>query len=201
MPNFTIYDKRTGKVLRTGSTNSVETDKLQAYFEHEAVHLDHTPPGYFIDLETCTPIPYPERPSTAHEFDYAVRAWFDPRSLHDLKLELFAAVEARRWLVQTCGLTLPNGIRVSSEDDLAALIASAERAALTRLDFKAVSGWVTLSLEELKEIDRAVTRYVQACFTAERGHCEAIEALANEPDALAYDVDAGWPQAGRPSPP
>lgn len=35
--------------------------------------------------------------------------------------------------------------------------------------------------------------HVQACFTAERLHHEAINALTDIADAQGYDVTSGWP--------
>ncbi|MBT2321284.1 DUF4376 domain-containing protein [Variovorax paradoxus] len=194
MPNFTVYDKRTGEVLRTGSSSNIESDKRQAYHAHEAVYLEHTPAGYYIDLDDREPTPYPERPSTAHIFDYAAKVWVDPRSLTDLKLGLLAAVAERRWLLQTEGLTLPGGVRVKTDQGaIASAISDAELAGLEAVDFKAVSGWVTLSVTQLRDAARAVALHIQACFSAERAHAAAIGALTGIEAALAYDTSKGWP--------
>ena len=72
-------------------------------------------------------------------------------------------------------------------------IASALIGAPATLDFKAESGWVTLTLAELQGIAAAITAHVQACFTAERVHHEAIDALETMEAAQAYHVENGWP--------
>lgn len=72
------------------------------------------------------------------------------------------------------------------------------------MDFKAQSGWVQLTAAELQVIALAISVHVQACFTAERVHHEAIEHLQTQADVDAYDVLAGWPPGsdlGHESPP
>ncbi len=110
-----------------------------------------------------------------------------------------------RWGVETGGLTLPGGVRVATAIDdqnrITSVVANAERSGVTSVDFKAASGWVSVTVPELQEIAAAIARHVQACFTAERQHHEAIDAIAQIADpeerqaALdAYDESQGWPQ-------
>lgn len=110
---------------------------------------------------------------------------------------LKAAATAKRWEVETGGITLPGGVQVGTtkadQDRVTSVMANAESAGVTSVDFKATSGWVTLSIPEIKAISKAVTLYVQACFTAERAHHEAIDA-ASDAALASYDVDAGWPE-------
>lgn len=113
-------------------------------------------------------------------------------------------ITALRWQHETGGLTLPTGVRVATGIDdqnrITSVIANAQIAGVERVDFKAVSGWVTVTVQELQAIAAAIAVHVQACFTAERAHHEAIDALAEqyEGEALqsalaAYDVQSGWP--------
>lgn len=114
----------------------------------------------------------------------------------DPRLALKAAATAKRWEVETGGVTLPNGVRVGTgtadQDRITTVIANAALAGVTSVDFKAQSGWVTLTIPEVQAVAAAVALHVQACFSAERAHHEAIDALPE--GALAgYDVNAGWP--------
>lgn len=111
---------------------------------------------------------------------------------------LKAAVTQKRWEVETGGITMPTGVRVATgtedQNRITSVIANAESAGLKDVDFKSESGWVTLTLPELKDIAKAIALHVQACFSAERRHHEAVDALdPEEQDALdAYDINSGW---------
>lgn len=116
------------------------------------------------------------------------------------------AITAKRWEVETGGLTLPTGVRVATGIDdqnrITSVIANARLAGLDSVSFKAASGWVALTLAELEGVAAAIAMHVQQCFSAERAHHEAIDALqllhAEDDQALqqaleAYDVEQGWP--------
>lgn len=110
---------------------------------------------------------------------------------------LTRAATARRWEVETGGVALPGGLQVDSttedQNRITSVIANAELAGVTTVDFKAGSGWVTLTIAELQGIAAAIALHVQACFSAERAHHEAIAVLASLPEARAYDLGQGWP--------
>lgn len=118
--------------------------------------------------------------------------------------KLKANVTAFRWEVETGGITLATGVRVATGIDdqnrITSVVANAERAGLEEVDFKAAEGWAKVTLAELQALATAVALHVQACFSAERAHHEAIDALAliadpqERQDALdAYDESQGWP--------
>ncbi|WP_422099084.1 DUF4376 domain-containing protein [Variovorax sp.] len=140
----------------------------------------------------------PTRPSAAHVFDWRLHAWHDPRTLDDHRQALLAAVAARRWQCESAGLTLPDGLRVATgrEDraNLRYLIADAAEAGLDSVDFKSAGGWARLTLKQLQAAAAAIQQHVQACFSAERAHHDAIAALTSSEDIDNYDVEAGWPR-------
>ncbi|WP_313074432.1 DUF4376 domain-containing protein [Melaminivora sp.] len=117
--------------------------------------------------------------------------------LQGTKDVLTARATSLRWQHETGGLTLPNGGRVATgvedQNRITSVIANAELAGVAEVDFKAPSGWVTLTLAEIKAIAAAIALHVQACFSAERAHHEAIAMLADLAACDAYDVSAGWP--------
>ena len=112
--------------------------------------------------------------------------------LAEAKQRLRERATAARWEHETGGLTL-GGVRVATTLQDQNRIATALIGAPATLDFKADSGWVTLTLAKLQAIAAAITTHVQACFTAERAHHDAIDALTSLADAAEYDVEAGWP--------
>ncbi len=50
-----------------------------------------------------------------------------------------------------------------------------------------------LTYDQLKELAGFALHYIEALFQAESAHYQAIDALANEDEAKAYDVNANWP--------
>ena len=113
-----------------------------------------------------------------------------------VRASLLQAVSAKRWAVETGGLTLPGGATVGTTIDdqnrITSVIANAQLAGVVSVNFKAQSGWVTLSLEHMRGIAAAIALHVQACFSAERAHHEAI-AAASDAELYGYDINAGWP--------
>lgn len=112
------------------------------------------------------------------------------------RAELTNAVTALRWVKETGGLTLSNGITVGTKTEdqnrITTVIANAQLAGVTSVDFKAASGWVTLQLSEVQALAAAIALHVQACFSAERTHHEAIAAL-DAASLDSYDITTGWP--------
>lgn len=119
-------------------------------------------------------------------------------TLDDAKAALQRAAASKRWAVESGGITVA-GMRVSTaiedQNRITSVIANAAAAGVEAVDFKAASGWVSLTLPELSAVAGAIARHVQRCYSAERSHSEAIAALSALADAQAYDLASGWPDA------
>lgn len=117
--------------------------------------------------------------------------------LDAMKEALIEAATAHRWAVETGGITLATGVQIKTGTDdqarITSVIANAHLANVTQVDFKAASGWVTLTVTEIEGIAGAIALHVQSCFAAERAHHEAISALPDLESAQAYDITEGWP--------
>lgn len=115
-------------------------------------------------------------------------------TIEQYKKELTAEVSRLRWVAETKGITLPGGIvvKTGTEDQnrITSVIANAHLAGISSVDFKAVSGWVTLTVTQVEGIATAIALHVQECFSIERAHHEAIAALE---EIVEYDVTANWP--------
>jgi hypothetical protein len=113
----------------------------------------------------------------------------------DKRAALKAKAAERRWEVEESGVTM-NGIEVATtkadQNRITSVIVNAQLAGIESVDFKAESGWITLTIDQVKGVAVAIAQHVQACFSAERAHCDAIDAAA-EADLDTYDVNAGWP--------
>ena len=111
------------------------------------------------------------------------------------KDQLKARATEKRWEVETGGIVF-SGIRVltGTEDQnrITTVVANARRAGIATVDFKAASGWVTISVDDVEAIATAIARHVQDSFTAERAHHEAIDALSDLAAVAAYDISQGW---------
>lgn len=120
--------------------------------------------------------------------------------LRAAKDALTDAATAQRWAVMTSGLTLPDGTRVGTTIDdqnrITSVVANAGLVGLSdgdEVDFKAESGWVRITLAQIKTLAGAIGAHVQACYTAERAHHAAIAAIADLEAVEQYDVTTGWP--------
>jgi len=114
--------------------------------------------------------------------------------------ELREQATAVRWSVMTGGMELPGGIRVGTTIDdqnrITSVVANAALAGLAdedEVDFKSLGGWIKISIGQVKVIAGAIGQHVQACYTAERAHHEAIDLLDTPTDMNEYNVYAGWP--------
>jgi hypothetical protein len=117
----------------------------------------------------------------------------------DLRASLKAAATTQRWKVETGGVLLPNGVKVKTDTDdqdrITATVTAMEAVGMESVDFKADTGWVTLTLSDIQSIRAVIAYHVQACFSAERAHHEAIDALP-ESELVGYDVTQYWPVQG-----
>lgn len=112
------------------------------------------------------------------------------------RADLADAVTAKRWQIETGGITLPNGIHLDTGREDQAAVANAIAVwpftGLTSISFKAASGFVTLDFDSLKLIAAAIGMHKQACYAAERDRLQVLAALADA-DLGTFDIGAGWP--------
>jgi hypothetical protein len=118
------------------------------------------------------------------------------RSLEEWKASLKADATAARWNHETGGITIGGvqvGTTLDDQNRLSGVLSAIQLGGLESVDFKAQSGWTQLTAEQLQGIALAISNHVQACFTAERAHHEAIDLLDGIAFCQAYDVTQGWP--------
>lgn len=117
-----------------------------------------------------------------------------------------AAVSAKRWEYETRGIATPEGAHIATGIDdqnrIASAIQGMRDAGLTEVDFKAASGWVRLTLEQMVGIAGMIAVHVQNCFTHERLLHERIDACKTLEELNAINADdEGWPgYVPRPEP-
>ena len=121
-------------------------------------------------------------------------------AMQALRTQLLQAVTARRWEVETGGITLPGGVQIATttqdQNRIATVISTAALGGVETVEFKAASGWATLTLDQVRGIAAAIAIHVQACFAAERAHHAAIDGLQTLQELQMYNVGLGWPGQG-----
>lgn len=123
----------------------------------------------------------------------------------NLKAERDRAKEAaglKKWELETQGIVLPGGARVettiASQNRITSAVVGAEKAGITTVDFRADSGWVTLSLAEIEGVMALIGVRVQQLYTAWRAHEELIDTfteVAQFDDYMQNGVHLNWPEA------
>ena len=135
-----------------------------------------------------------DAPPTAAEIGAEVvrLSTLGPADAPPRETDLLAYAAAKRWAVQTGGVTV-GGIAIDTSDASRSMIADAvayvQAAGVPSVEFKAASGWVTLGTAEVVAIGLAVGAHVQQCFAAERAVALAIDGRTITTTA---EIDA-WP--------
>lgn len=144
------------------------------------------PPGWTLEQARGTLQP-PEAPAPQAPAEDTLQA---------LQARLLQDVAAKRWAVETGGITVA-GLRVATgiedQNRITSVVANAELAQVDAVDFKGADAWATLTVAQVRAVAGAVARHVQRCYSAERAHAEAVAALQSLDAAHAYDTTQGWP--------
>lgn len=133
-------------------------------------------------------LPEPER------FD---ERWYygpgQPKPLDQIKQRKLADLAAYRYAREISGVAGFSTDRESQSLITGAALAATLDPAYT-VDWKGAEGWVTLNATQLLAAAQAVRAHVQACFSNEKAHALAIEALTDVQSLIDYDFTTGWPQ-------
>ena len=153
-----------------------------------------------IDLPYgLTEFPRPETPSPYHLWKggkWVLTAAGKVDMARAKRAALLDEIAAKRYAVETGGLILPIGMCIGTDRQDQAIITgaiSAIQLGQSIFDWKGADGtWITLTDKQIMQIGATVAAHVQACFSAERRHCELVAELKdNKLDE--YDINAGWP--------
>lgn len=132
------------------------------------------------------------------EDEVSQRAAERAATLAQVRDDLKAAVAAKRYEVMMGGALIAGAVVPTGPDDRARLtevLVGAPEAGMTDetvVDFKAPTGFASMTIGQVRQLVGAIGLFTQACYTAERIHQEAIDA-ASDADLIGYDVSAGWP--------
>ena len=117
-------------------------------------------------------------------------------SLADAKAARKADLAAYRYARETGGITV-GGAEIRTDLESQAKIVGAHALVTAApekvIDWKGADGWVQLNASAVTAIALAVGTHIQACYSAEKTHAEAIDACATAAAAGTYDFTGGWP--------
>lgn len=123
----------------------------------------------------------------------------------DILLRRLRDLAATRYTVETAGILLGGAVIRTDEASQAKINGAyslVQRVPETMVDWKGANGWTQLNAAQMTAIATAAGQHVQACYSAERGHAEALAALAaaeDVEDLIAYDIEDGWPETALPA--
>ncbi len=99
-----------------------------------------------------------------------------------LREDMLAELADLRWKHETGGITLPNGVEISTTREDQGMTDSAysslKNGLIPDTDWKGPNGWGVVTLAELEPIAQAVALHVRASFGAERIVAEQISAAS-----------------------
>lgn len=117
-------------------------------------------------------------------------------NIDHVRIAKLAALTAYRYDRETAGIIV-NGARIKTDRESQSMINGAKAYSdlneAVLIDWKGDGGWITINRTVILAIAQAVAAHVQACFSRERVHAEAINALTTVSEIRAYDFTTGWP--------
>jgi hypothetical protein len=103
---------------------------------------------------------------------------------------------AYRYKIETSGITIDGMIVDTDRQSQAMLTGATLYSSLIPeavIDWKGVNGWVQIDKQSIEKVALIVGAYVQACFTCEKKHSEAINKLETKEEIENYDFTINWP--------
>lgn len=118
-------------------------------------------------------------------------------TLSDVVAARLTALATYRYQIETGGITV-NGNDIATNRETQAMLTGARVTVQTNpeilIDWKCDNGWTQIDKANVEALSAIVAAHVQACFSRERAHSEAISALTTIAEVNAYDFTTGWPE-------
>lgn len=104
--------------------------------------------------------------------------------------------KAKRTEIEKSGLEI-GGIQlktsVEDQNRITSIITNAEFASIESVDFKSESGWVVLSLDQIKGLAGAIASHIQKCFSVNKAIDTKIDTDINtQEDIDNFDINQEW---------
>ena len=132
----------------------------------------------------------------ADESGYPVIFSQQSLTMEEMRVQLLGRVASKRFDVEVGGIDI-DGMLVRTDRESQAALTSAftsmSNDLISSTPWKMEDGsFVTLTLQEIAPIAKAVAQHVRASFDAERMHCEKIATLTTAAQISNYNIEAGW---------
>jgi hypothetical protein len=163
-----VFEKATGRVVSSGTTQlpqSLVGDTLDVLVGAQA-----RPGASYVEAGCVVEIPV--KPSVHHVFDWAAKAWVDPRSLQDFKDARWAEVRRARDRAEFGGFTW-DGSRFDSDalsqQRITAAVTLAMMNSAFSIDWTLADNTVrTLTAADMIAVGVALGQHVNACHERAR---------------------------------
>ena len=118
--------------------------------------------------------------------------------LERLKLELIASVTNLRYSIETGGIMLEDGTKLSTSREHQSLMQNLYFSLKSKLIESSQlklgnNTWVNVTLDTFEPIAKAVANHVSNCFITEKNHIDAISKITSFKQFESYDINANWP--------
>lgn len=118
-----------------------------------------------------------------------------PWPIEDVITDVKAKLAEYRYAIETGGITVA-GVAVKTDRESQATLTGAWVQVQTNpaalIDWKGNDGWTQIDKATVVLLAGAVGTHVQKCFTCEKRHSDAIDALTTVNEVVAYDITTGW---------
>jgi hypothetical protein len=112
------------------------------------------------------------------------------RSVEEAKQAARQVLAASRYALEVGGI-LVLGASIKTDPESQAKVSGALLAVMrnpaAEIDWKGANGWVRIGKTEIEFIADAVAQHVQACFSAEKAKCDALDALTTLDEIRNFD--------------
>lgn len=120
-----------------------------------------------------------------------------PKDIDVVKQMQLARIAESRYALEVGGIELPDGTKIKTDRESQAQLSSAftslSGALIPDTPWKAVTGWVNVTLAQIQPIAAAVATHVRACFAAERAKADALAAQDDFGAVVAFDTKVTLP--------
>lgn len=198
MKSWTIFNKTTGEIIKLKHADVHEKELLGLSPSEDAVE------GAFsdglIDLASMSPVPFPEKPSPHHYWDWPTKSWLpNPDAARAAKKAEIEAELSRRIYLPCNGFDADN----VSRERISGMVARLQRGDglpagwVGWRDASNQQQWATddaaTVLANLTALSRAIEDREQALLVASWTRKANIADLPDIDMILSYDVTTGWP--------
>jgi len=116
--------------------------------------------------------------------------------IEEIRNKKLKELAQKRWEIETSGIELGDSVILTDRESQAQIngaYSAAKNGVSTELDFKATTGWIKLTAQEMIYIGEAVYNHVQNCFKKEKLHYDNItKNLQTALEIVDYNIEEGW---------